>query len=124
MEKSLVILKPDALHRQLFGNFCDFLKEKDLVIDEYRYIQSPTADKINQHYLEHIDKDWYPQLFEYMVGGPLIVMSIKGDTVSNIRLKCMTYRSRHQIGKMYNTIHASDSEESALRELKVWGLYP
>jgi nucleoside-diphosphate kinase len=140
--KSLVILKPDALHRNLFDLFVKQLKANGLEIDEYRYIKSPDATKINEHYEEYVNEDWYSKLFIYMHSGPIIVMAVKpilknylassGDiidfndetSVNYIRKFALTFRQMHKINFTYNTIHSSDSIESAERELKIWGLYP
>ena len=127
--RSLVILKPDALHRNMFGNFCTYLHMRGIEIDEYIFIKNPDARKINEHYAEHIDKDWYPKLFRYMHSGPIIVMSCEStkkdvDTIQHIREECLYYRDANALNDTYNTVHASDSAESAIRELKIWGLYP
>ena len=122
-QRSLIILKPDAIHRNLFADFCQFLKIRNLEIAEYSMIKSPDPRRINEHYAEHVDKDWYPELFRYMHGGPIIVIAVYGN-VKYIREECMNYRNSHKLNERYNTVHSSDSEEAAERELKIWGMYP
>lgn len=126
--RSLVILKPDALHRDLFGDFCDFIASEDIEIDEYEYIKNPSTLKINSHYEDHLENDWYPKLLNHMKAGPIIVMALtsfhSNEPITHIKKACDSYKLINMINTTYNTIHASESPEHAIRELKIWGLYP
>ena len=140
--KSLVILKPDALHRNLFNSFIQHLNQHKLSVDEYKFIEKPNQSTIDMHYEEFIDTDWYYKLRDTMTNGPICVMSVVTDSphfindkletvyythetaVSCIRNASLAYRQLNQINFTYNTVHSSDSVESAIRELKIWSLYP
>ena len=127
---SLVILKPDGVQRNLFNDLVNHFKANDLEIDEYRIIKEPHYSKIDDHYEDYVDEPWYEKLFNWMISGPIIVMSVKFTSlyddetvVAKIREVCLEFRKQHQINFTYNTIHASDSVDNANRELKIWGLY-
>lgn len=126
--RSLAILKPDALHRDLFRDFCDFINCEDIVIDEYEYIKNPSTLKINAHYEDCLEHDWYPKLLNHMKAGPIIVMVLtshhSNDPINHIKRVCDSYKLLNMINTTYNTIHVSESPEHAIRELKIWGLYP
>lgn len=127
---SLVILKPDGVQRNLFNDLVYHFKANDLEIDEYRFIKEPHYTKIDYHYEDYINEPWYEKLFNWMISGPIIVMSVNTNirydddtSIAKIREVCLKFRKRHQINFTYNTIHASDSVNNANRELKIWGLY-
>ena len=127
---SLVIQKPDGVHRNLFNDLVKHFSANSMEIVEYRYIKEPHYSKVDEHYEDYVDEDWYEKLFNWMISGPIIVMSVTtkhnsdDESVVNwIREACLEFREKNKINFTYNTVHASDSADSANRELKIWGLY-
>src|SRR3712207_3565384 len=77
-ERTLVLLKPDTVRRGLVGEVVSRFEAKGLSIVrmEMRTIGGEIAD---QHYAEHVERDFYPPLREFVTGGPLVAMVLEGD---------------------------------------------
>lgn len=129
-ERSLVLLKPDAVRRGLIGEILARFERKGLVILtlEQRTIDPDTADA---HYAEHVEKGWYPSLREFITGGPLVALVLEGDQAVNVVRQMIgvtdgrkaapgTIRGDLSLSGSENLVHASDSLESAKRELDLW----
>lgn len=129
-ERSLVLLKPDAVRRGLIGEILARFERKGLVIlsMEQRTIDAETADA---HYAEHVEKGWYPSLREFITGGPLVALVLEGDQAVNVVRQMIgvtdgrkaapgTIRGDLSLSGSENLVHASDSLESAKRELDLW----
>jgi len=128
--RTLVLLKPDAVRRGLVGTILARLEAKGLTIAamELRRIDAALADR---HYAEHVAKDWYPQLRDYITGGPLVALVVEGPTaVQVVRLMVGatdaaqaapgTIRGDLALSNQQNLVHASDCDESAAREMSLW----
>jgi nucleoside-diphosphate kinase len=129
-ERTLVLVKPDALRRGLLGEILSRFERKGLVIEalEVRTMDAGLAD---QHYAEHVDKAFYPPLKEFMTGGPLAALVLSGDEVISVvrslvgatdgrKAAAGTIRGDLSLSNRENLVHASDSPESAKRELELW----
>jgi nucleoside-diphosphate kinase len=129
-ERTLVLLKPDAVRRGLVGEVIGRLERKGLAIDAMvlRTMDGTLAD---QHYAEHVDKPFYPPLKEFMTGGPLVALVISGDQAVEVvrgltgatdgrKAAAGTVRGDHSLSNRENLIHASDSTDSAKREIALW----
>ena len=77
-QRTLVLLKPDAVRRGLVGNILSRFEAKGLTIValEQRHIDAAQADK---HYAEHVERDFYPPLRDFVTSGPLIALVLEGD---------------------------------------------
>ena len=126
----LVLLKPDAVRRGLAGTILARYEAKglSLVALELRHIDAELADR---HYAEHVAKPWYPELRQYITGGPLVALVLEGErAVEVVRLlngatdagiaAPGTVRGDLALSSRENLVHASDSAESAARELALW----
>ena len=129
-ERSLVLVKPDAVRRGLLGEILSRFERKGLVIEalELRTMDAALAD---QHYAEHVDKAFYPPLKEFMTSGPLAALVLSGDAVIEVvramigatdgrKAAAGTIRGDLSLSNRENLVHASDSPESAQRELALW----
>jgi nucleoside-diphosphate kinase len=129
-QRTLVLLKPDAVRRGLVGRIIARFEEKGLrvVALEQRTIDAATADR---HYAEHVDRDFYPPLRAFVTSGPLVAMVLEGDeAIEVVRLlngatdgrKAApgTIRGDFSVSNRENLVHGSDSEESAEREIALW----
>ena len=128
--RTLVILKPDAVRRGLVGNILSRYEAKGLsvVALEMRRIDAAKAD---EHYAEHVDRDFYPPLREFVTGGPLVAAVLEGDEAVEVvralngatdgrKAAPGTIRGDLSLSNRENLVHGSDSPESAERELKIW----
>jgi nucleoside-diphosphate kinase len=129
-ERSLVLIKPDAVQRGLAGEILARFERKGLVIEalEMRVMDAALAD---QHYAEHVQKAFYPPLKEFMTSGPLLAMALSGDDVIEVvrsmigstdgrKAAAGTIRGDYSLSNRENLVHASDSPASAERELALW----
>ena len=130
VERTLVLLKPDAVRRGLVGEIIGRYEAKGLgvVALEMRTIDAQTAD---EHYAEHVAKDFYPPLRAFVTSGPLLAMVLEGDSAVDVvrglngatdaRVAAPgTIRGDLALSNRENLVHGSDSTESAAREIAVW----
>ena len=129
-ERSLVLVKPDAIRRGLLGEILSRFERKGLVV-EALVLRTMDAELADQHYAEHVEKPFYPPLKEFMTGGPLVAMVLSGDQVIDVVRALVgatdgrkaapgTIRGDLSLSNRENLVHASDSAESAKRELALW----
>lgn len=129
-QRTLVLIKPDAVRRGIVGEILRRYEAKGLQLQalELRTIDAAFAD---QHYAEHVAKDWYPGLRDFITSGPLVAVILAGDSaVDAVRaLNGATdgrkaapgsVRGDLSISNQANVVHASDSAESAAREIALW----
>ncbi|MGQ0467621.1 MAG: nucleoside-diphosphate kinase [Sporichthyaceae bacterium] len=129
-QRSLVLVKPDGVRRGLVGQILSRFEAKGFEIQamQLRTLDKQTADA---HYGEHVEKGWYPELREFITSGPLVSLVLSGDqAIDVIRLMVGatdgrkaapgTVRGDFALSNSENLIHASDSEESAAREIALF----
>jgi nucleoside-diphosphate kinase len=129
-QRTLVLIKPDAVRRGLVGEVLSRFERKGLriVALEQRHIDAAAADA---HYAEHVERDFYPPLREFVTSGPLVALVLEGDeAIEVVRLlngatdgrKAApgTIRGDLSLSNRENLVHGSDSPESAAREIALW----
>ena len=129
-ERTLVLVKPDAVRRGLVGEILARYERKGLrlVAMDLRTIDAATADR---HYAEHVDRDFYPPLRAFATGGPLVALVLEGDEAIDVvralngatdgrRAAPGTIRGDLSLSNRENLVHGSDSAESAEREIAIW----
>ena len=129
-ERTLVLIKPDAVRRGLVGEIIERFERKGLAIDALvrRTMDATLAD---EHYAEHVSKPFYPPLKEFMTGGPLIAAILSGDQAVEVvralvgatdgrKAAAGTIRGDLSLSNRENLVHASDSPDSAKREIALW----
>jgi len=120
---ALILLKPDAFERRLWGTIMEFLQEHtDFVISESRLYHPsiPTTLKLGKHYAEHQGKDFFDGLMEFMVSGKILALAGRTHDVFILKSNVAPIRVKHAEGGPKNLIHCSDSPESAQREIDIW----
>lgn len=129
-ERTLVLIKPDAVRRGLVGEITGRLERKGLAI-EALVLRSMDAELADQHYAEHVDKPFYPPLKEFMTSGPLVAAVFSGDQAIDVVRALVgstdgraaaagTIRGDLSLSNRENLVHASDSQDSAKREIALW----
>ena len=127
MERTLIILKPDAVQRGLVGEILTRFERKGIQIVGAK-LTKIAASLAEQHYAPHKGKPFYEGLVKFMTSSPVIVLALQGKDVINISRKMMgatfgskaepgTIRGDYGVSNSFNLIHGSDSPESAQREL-------
>ena len=129
-ERTLVLIKPDAVRRGLLGEILSRFERKGLVI-ETLVLRMMDAELADRHYADHVTKAFYPPLKEFMTSGPLAALVVSGDEVIEVvramigatdgrKAAAGTIRGDLSLSNRENLVHASDSPESAKRELALW----
>lgn len=130
MQRTLVLLKPDCVQRRLMGRIIGRFEEKGLNIVAMKMLQV-TPQKSQEHYAEHLDKPFYPSLEAFITSAPVLAMAIDGleaisvvrdmlGATSGLKASAGTIRGDFSSSRQMNLVHASDSEASAARELKLY----
>jgi nucleoside-diphosphate kinase len=130
MEQTLVLLKPDAVVRRLCGEILSRFERKGLKIVEMRMLDiTPELSRV--HYADHVGKSFYPDLEKYITSERVIAIVLEGEeavavvrkiigTTNGIEAEAGTIRGDFSMSKRQNLVHASDSIESAQREIKIF----
>ena len=130
MERTFVAIKPDGVKRGLIGKILQRFEDKSYKIVGLK-LMNVTPEVAAKHYEEHVGKPFYEKLIKFITMGPIIAMVIEGKNA----IKCV----RHLVGKTnpdeaddgsiradfssystLNLVHASDSPESAKREMDLY----
>lgn len=127
MERTLIICKPDAVHRLLVGRILARFEDKGLRFVGMKLQQSPRA-QVEKHYAVHKDRPFYGALVEFMTSGPVVVAVLEGPDAIKVVRNLLgatngreaapgTIRGDFGLDKQYNLVHASDSPETAAFEI-------
>lgn len=130
MEKTFVMLKPDAVQRNLVGEIISRLEKKGLKLVAMKMLLID-EELANQHYKEHIGKPFFNDLVKFITSGPVIAMVWEGEQAVEVVRKIMgktnpiealpgTIRGDFGLFTGNNLIHGSDSLESAKREISLF----
>ncbi|MEO5710369.1 MAG: nucleoside-diphosphate kinase [Nocardioidaceae bacterium] len=129
-QRTLVLLKPDTVRRGLVGTVLSRFEAKGLSIValDLRTIDAAQADA---HYAEHVDRDFYPPLRDFVTSGPMLAAVLEGDDAVEVvrglngatdgrKAAPGTIRGDLSLSNRENLVHGSDSPESAKREITLW----
>lgn len=130
LERSLVLLKPDCVERRLMGQVIARFEAKGLNIVAMKMLRV-TPELAKKHYAEHVSKPFYPSLEAFITSAPIVALAVEGlEVIRVIRdmlgatngLKAApgTIRGDLSSSRQMNLVHASDSPESACRELALY----
>lgn len=130
MERTLVLLKPDAIQRRLVGKIISRIEEKGLKIVAMKMMRV-TRELAERHYAEHREKPFFGELVSFITSGPIVAMVVEGpDAIGTVR-KMMgktnpleaapgTIRGDYGLSVTMNLIHGSDSPETSAREIPIF----
>ena len=130
MEETLVLIKPDGVKRQLCGEILSRYERKGLEIKAMKLLQTP-QELAEEHYAEHKDKPFFGELVDFITSGPVLAFILGGqNAVASVRAingatnpldaTPGSIRGDCALTLDSNVVHASDSAESAAREMKLW----
>ena len=130
MERTFVAIKPDGVKRGLIGKIIQRFEEKSYKLTAMKMI-NVTMEQAQKHYEEHLGKPFYDGLIKFITSGPIVAMAFEGNNVIlGVRhILGATNPDNADVGsiradfctvKEYNVVHASDSPESAEREINLW----
>lgn len=129
-ERTLLLVKPDAMHRGLAGEVISRFERKGFVIIGCKLMQI-TPELAGTHYAEHKGKPFYEGLVTFMTHSPVIALCVQGPRVIEVSRRMMgktfayladpgTIRGDFGCSKGYNLVHGSDSPASAAREIGIF----
>lgn len=129
-QRTLILIKPDAVQRGLIGEILTRFERKGLQVAAMRFQVAPKAT-VDKHYAEHAAKPFYPSLQKFITSGPLVALALEGDEAIAVARNLIgatdgrkaapgTIRGDFGISKSANLVHGSDSPEAAERELAIW----
>lgn len=127
IERTLVMIKPDGVQRNLIGKVISIFEEKGLRVVALKKLRL-TKDQAKAFYIVHKERPFYEDLTNYMSSGPIVAMVLEGESaITRVReimgatdpkeAKEGTIRKLFGLDKEKNTVHGSDSPESAQREI-------
>ncbi len=140
VQRTFVLIKPDGVYRGLIGEIIKRFEQRGLKIIGLKMVWVD-EEHAGKHYEEHKGKPFYQGLIDYLTEGPVVAMVIEGaNAIENVRkiigstepkksmpgtirgdFAHISYERADSVGKpLKNLIHASDSPESAEREIKLW----
>ncbi len=130
MQKTLIIIKPDGVKRKLIGEVIKRIERKGLEIVEAKLIMA-SENLVREHYKEHREKSFYNELIEFFTSGKVMAIVVEGEkAIATMRILVGdtdpllatpgTIRGDFALSKTQNIVHASDSAESANREINLW----
>jgi len=130
MERTLVLIKPDAVRRRLIGEIIRRIESRGLDIAAMRML-TPSRELAEEHYAVHRGKDFFEPTVEFMTSGPVVAMIVEGENAIELTRVMMgatnpleaapgTIRGDLTTSMRYNLIHGSDSPEAAAREINLW----
>lgn len=130
MEQTLVIIKPNAVQRELIGELISKFERRGMKITAMK-LQRISRETAEEHYSEHMGKDFYQDLISFITSGPSVLMILESlDAVNIVRATVGatnpadaapgSIRGDYATSPGHNMIHASDSTEAAEREISLF----
>jgi nucleoside-diphosphate kinase len=127
LERTLILIKPDAFARRLTGEIISRFERKGLGIVALKHMRVE-RELAEEHYEEHREKPFFSELVEFITSGPLVAMVIEGDSAVQAARQAIgatnpleahagSIRGEYGIEVQANLVHGSDSPESATREI-------
>ncbi|AZQ76974.1 nucleoside-diphosphate kinase [Flaviflexus ciconiae] len=134
MEQTLLLIKPDGVKRQLTGEVLARVERKGYVMTDLKMVMA-TEELLSEHYAEHREKPFFPDLVTYMTSGPIVAVIVEGARVIE-GIRSLSGSTEPTLaapgtirgdlgrdwgtGQIENIVHSSDSPESAAREIGLW----
>lgn len=130
MEETLVLIKPDGVKLQICGEILTRYERKGLIIKAMKLLQTP-KELAQEHYAEHKDKPFFGELVDFITSGPVLAFVLAGkNAVTSVRTingatnpvdaTPGSIRGDYALTMDSNVVHASDSVDSAAREIHLW----
>jgi nucleoside-diphosphate kinase len=130
MERTLILVKPDAFSRNLTGEIIARFERKGLRLVAVK-LSTVTREIAERHYAEHDGKPFFEELVEFITSGPLVAMVLEGESAVEAARQLIgatnplqaapgSIRGDYAISVGQNMVHGSDSTDSAAREVELF----
>lgn len=124
------MIKPDGVERGLVGEVISRFEAKGMTLQRMRMLEV-TEEIAREHYAEHVEKPFFPDLLSFITSGPVVAMEWSGESAISAARTMMgptnpveaapgSIRGDFALVITENIVHGSDSVESAKRELSIW----
>ena len=130
MQRTLILLKPDCVHRRLVGTVLRRFEQKGLRLVALKFVQA-SRDLAEKHYAVHKGKPFYDSLLAFLTAGPTVAVVFEGreavaaarnimGATDGVKAPPGTIRGDFAISVQNNLVHGSDSPENAATEIALW----
>ena len=130
VERTLVLIKPDAMQRGLAGDILARFERRGLAMRAARLLQVD-RELAERHYAEHAEKPFFGELVAFITSAPTLALELEGESAIGVVRTTIgatnptdaapgTIRGDLALAMPDNLVHGSDSPESAERELRLW----
>jgi nucleoside-diphosphate kinase len=130
VERTLVLIKPDAMQRGLAGDILARFERRGLAMRAARLLRVD-RELAERHYAEHAEKPFFGELVEFITSAPTLALELEGESAIGVVRTTIgatnptdaapgTIRGDLALAMPDNLVHGSDSPESAERELRLW----
>src|SRR3954454_10654467 len=130
VERTLVLIKPDAVERALAGEILSRFERRGLTLRAAKLVQVD-RELADRHYAEHREKPFFCELVEFITSAPTLALVLEGESAISVVRATMgatnpataapgTIRGDLALAMPDNLVHGSDSPESAQREVELW----
>lgn len=130
MERTLVLIKPDAMQRRLAGEILGRFEGRGLTVRAAKLVLVD-RELAESHYAEHVEKPFFGELVEFITSSPTLALVLEGESAIEVVRTTMgatnpvkaapgTVRGDLALAMPDNLVHGSDSPESAAREIGLW----
>jgi nucleoside-diphosphate kinase len=130
MERTLILVKPDAFARSLTGEIIARFERKGLRLVALQ-LMTMTKELASSHYAEHVGKPFYDELVSFITSGPLVALVLEGESAvvaarqvigatDPLQATTGSIRGDYAIAVGQNMVHGSDGPESAAREIELF----
>jgi nucleoside-diphosphate kinase len=129
-ERTLVLIKPDAMQRALAGEILSRFEQRGLQVRAAKLLKVDRG-LAEEHYAEHVEKPFFGELVEFITSAPTLALVLEGESAIGVVRTTMgatnpaesapgTIRGDLALAMPDNLVHGSDSSESAQREIGLW----
>jgi nucleoside-diphosphate kinase len=130
LERTLILIKPDAVERALAGEILARFERRGLTLRAARLVQVDRG-LAEKHYAEHAEKPFFGELVEFITSGPTLALALEGEGAISVARATIgatnpaeaapgSIRGDLALAMPDNLVHGSDSPDSAERELRLW----
>jgi nucleoside-diphosphate kinase len=130
MQRTLILLKPDAVQRRLMGTLIHRFEQKGLRLVAMKFVKA-SRELAEKHYAVHKGKPFYESLLQFLVAGPTVALVWEGreavtvartlmGTTDGTKAPPATIRGDFALSVQNNLVHGSDSPENAASEIALW----
>ena len=129
MKRTLALIKPDAVDRNIIGDIIAIIEKNDFIVKDIKFMKM-SQSIAREFYEAHVEKSFYDKLVTYMTSGNIIALILEKDNAVKLfrdligstdpeLAKEGTIRKLYAIDKSFNSIHGSDSDANAEREISI-----